>query len=245
MPLKNNKSLPPGGWVYKEPANGFKVRSTMAPFSDAVKEILTNRKDNSLPRATLAESAEDLDEATCQRLGYDPAHCTAQKKTWSEYSQHVLRLARPAAASLSNALSGAKILTDWLGEGGKPVSPPVAQARANACQSGDNGKVCPHNKEGRFFTGLTAAIAKAIHEQHREKINLDLRVDGEDNLHTCDVCECHLPLKVWVPMNTLLPRTTPEQMEKFPAWCWMRTENRQALESLPTVVPTSATPTPD
>lgn len=71
MPLRirNPKELPNGGYPYYQ--NGRKF-SPMVSFAFQVSEILTFRKDNNLPRATLADVDEDLNNFTCDR---DPKLC--------------------------------------------------------------------------------------------------------------------------------------------------------------------------
>ena len=77
MSLKNTNILPPAGWVYSQKDNAGKVVKqfkSMSPFPDACKEILQCRVANGFNRATLPQVMEDVDEAQCARLGYDPAH---------------------------------------------------------------------------------------------------------------------------------------------------------------------------
>lgn len=64
MPLRirNPKELPNGGYPYYQ--NGRKF-SPMVSFAFQVSEILTFRKDNNLPRATLADVDEDLNNYIC------------------------------------------------------------------------------------------------------------------------------------------------------------------------------------
>jgi hypothetical protein len=238
MALKSYNTIPPGGWRYEQPETKWKLKN-MGSVNDAVGEMLEQRRFNNLPRATRQECLEDLDAYTCQRLGGDLAWCVdgdAQKKT-SSWPQPPVANPAGAGSLLQSAVNGTLILKDWLGEGGKPVSTELAQARANACLNDCSDPTRYqhfHNKPPSFFHRVTGAVAKAILEQRREKTNLGLKVDGEDKLFTCDICTCHLPLKVWVPMDVIMRRTEPEQLKIFPPWCWMVTENRRKNESLET-----------
>lgn len=239
MALKTYSTLPPSGWVYEQPQTKWRLKN-MGSVNDAVGEMLEHRRFNNLPRASRAECLQDLDDYTCQRLGGDLSWCVsgalAQKKTLSSPGESA---ANPAGlgSSLQSAVNGALILKDWLGDGGKPVADELAQARANVCvnECSDTTRYQHfHNKPASFFGRVTGAVAKAILDQRREKLNLGLKVENEDKLFTCDVCGCHNPLKVWVPMDVILKRTMPEQMAQFPPWCYMVTENRRKNEALET-----------
>lgn len=123
--------------------------------------------------------------------------------------------------TLSKYVSGARILRDWLGSGGVPVSNELAQDRTDVCL------ICPHNKHG---IELTEAASEAIREQVGVKNHLQLHTNGEENLFTCDVCKCPLKLKVFVPFKLVKP--LPEEKEQFPAACWLRTEAHDRSDSI-------------
>lgn len=114
---------------------------------------------------------------------------------------------------------GAATLADWVGEGGIPVSPVVANARARICAG------CPLNvpSEG-FVDSVTGALADAIHRQVVIKNAIGLSTDVEDKLQTCDACGCFLRLKVWVPLNVIAERTDPETEERLVPNCWIKSE---------------------
>lgn len=225
--LKNTNTLPSGGWVYEQPGTGWKIRE-MTPFDDVVKQIVLHRRSNNLPRATMSEAAEDLDNATCQRLGNDPQFCfdSAQKKTIRNQTTTEVD-ARPAVLRwLSHAVDGGRILKDWLGEGGVPVEQSVAERRAKVCVNDCSDSEKGFNKPPNFLQRVTAVVAEAILEQRRAKTNLALKVENEDKLQTCSVCECDLPLKVWVPISVLQKRTDQQTEDRFPKWCWYKQETK-------------------
>lgn len=111
---------------------------------------------------------------------------------------------------------GVKILTDWLGSGAITVDPATAQRRANVCLK------CPMNVKE---SPATEAIADAIRKQVEIKNRLNIRVDGEKSLHTCTGCGCVNRLKIWLPIERILP--TPEELPKFDAACWLHTESKK------------------
>jgi hypothetical protein len=227
--LKTRTTLPPGGWTYTQKAESgaelHKFRS-MSSFQDAATEILKFRQGNKLPRATIQEVSEDLDNAQCDRLGHDPKHCIVKKKPivfqparlFKAAATHVLALAGDAAQKVGQLSNGAKTILSWTAQGLKPAPPGVAQGRAHICID------CPHNRPG--FKPVEEA-AEFIRQAVEWKNNQKLEVQGEEKLHTCDLCFCHLPTKIHVPIEILL-KDTPSAMladigEKKPD-CWLLTE---------------------
>lgn len=102
----------------------------------------------------------------------------------------------------------------WLGEGGMPA--PLAQERSEVCMQ------CPHNKPRRFEELFKGPVAKIVRMQLELRSKLELRVEGEEKLHTCDLCGCWLKLKVHVPLR--IAREGTPDWQQFPTWCWLRNE---------------------
>jgi len=111
---------------------------------------------------------------------------------------------------------GAKILKEWLGSGAITVDRATAQRRADVCLK------CPLNVN-ESFTAET--IAAAIRRQVEIKNHLQLRVDGEKQLHTCSVCGCASKLKIWLPLERILPDA--DELPKFHPACWLHTESKK------------------
>lgn len=224
--LKTLKTIPPGGWIFeqKTPAGTIKKFSTMVPFGEAVKGIVAYRKGNAIEPHDFESVAVELENQTCARLGHNPKYCEVKKKSLLDKINILPAHVKKAVELAGNATNGARILSDWLGDGAIPVNRSLAQARTNVCIS------CPLNQESHGMMKLTDAIASAILEQRRQKTEMSLEVISETELHTCSVCACHLPLKVWVPMKTIANRTHPKLVEKFPDFCWMKTENNEPKE---------------
>lgn len=225
--LKTLRNIPPGGWIFEQKMPNGTIRkiTSMGPFGGAVKQIQEVRAANGIQPQDMDSIAMELEQQTVQRLGEDSKYCDSKKKALlsrlSELPTHVSRAVKRAA----EAGDGARILVDWVGEGARPVPEILAQARANVClHAGPNGSPCPNNIESHGVALLTDKIAVAILEQRRRKTDIGLKVQGEDALFTCQVCTCHLPLKVWVPMDSIVRHLRPEKIERFPNFCWMKTE---------------------
>lgn len=123
---------------------------------------------------------------------------------------------------------GSKVLRDWLGDDGIPVMPDHAQHRAEACARGNYGHPCPYNYVPRWWNLVDMAkdaIATAIRYQLEFKHHLNMHVSNEDQIGTCTLCGCNLPLKVWTPIQYMKDHLTPDKIEKYPPeWCWQRRE---------------------
>lgn len=102
----------------------------------------------------------------------------------------------------------------WLGEGGQPS--PLAQERANVCAT------CPQNQQHAFEELFKGPAARIVRMQLELRSKLELRVEGEERLHTCALCGCWLKLKVHVPLR--IAREGTPDWGNFPEWCWLRTE---------------------
>lgn len=122
----------------------------------------------------------------------------------------------------SRLLDGVKILSEWLGNGGIVVSPEDAQRRADVCLD------CSKNEENH---GLPFSVAMHIKRQKELKSSLDLRVKGEKQLGICSVCQCCIPLKIWVPFQDLMKGDGRSRLPEFPEHCWMVKESKSWNQS--------------
>lgn len=113
---------------------------------------------------------------------------------------------------------GMNVLADWLGEGRKPVPQEQADARASVCAS------CPHNWDGDWFNKLSGNIVAIVMQQRRAKVGLGLHVKDEALIHFCEVCQCHLPVKVHVPLRHIEDYTPEQVWRELPQECWMKKE---------------------
>ncbi len=113
---------------------------------------------------------------------------------------------------LSDAIRFFRVRTQWLGDGGQPVPQEVAQLRANTCL------LCTrHTRPVEEL--LTKPIASIVKRQIEMKSEMHLHVDGEAELHTCGICHCYMPLKVWVPLP--IARDNTPDWPAYPVNCWL------------------------
>jgi len=228
---------PPGGWQYFDPKTGYReTKPTEHDRREAAQAIMAMRKNN--PHIykggdlTYEASLEALELFTARRLNNQglsqflviaPTPVALVKKK-SVPVVAKAEGAEPAERSSSwidkirKLGTGASTLRDWVGGGMKPVDQATAERRAKVCVA------CPLNKSGGLVNSITASIASAIHAQSELKNNLKLATPYDSKLNTCSACECPLPLKVWVPSETILNHTSKEVMLDLDKDCWIPKE---------------------
>jgi len=112
----------------------------------------------------------------------------------------------------------ATILSEWLGEGGRPVSVMRAESRAQVCS------VCPKNYKGNWIDRLKKIAADTIREHIAEKNKMGCAVSTENEIGFCEQCGCCLSLKVWVPTKHIMAHTPQHEVLNYPEPCWVRHE---------------------
>lgn len=126
--------------------------------------------------------------------------------------------------SITGDINGVEALADWLGDGGSPVAPMIAEFRAARCVTGNNGGPCPLNCSPNWWERVKHAIADWIKAELAVKHDMKLEVSNEHQLHMCKACGCCLRLKVWVPAKHLKDHADTTQLKETPDYCWMRRE---------------------
>lgn len=111
-------------------------------------------------------------------------------------------------------------MKEWLGEGGCPVSSETAASRAIQCRG------CVFNQRGSGYTDFAAGTLK----RHLEaKMKARLSVLKEEELHTCQICSCYLPLKIHVPykhIRSFQREDVRQAIIKGKPDCWQLSNDR-------------------
>lgn len=127
--------------------------------------------------------------------------------------------AQAAEVPVSDKISdGAKIIIEWLGDGGEPVPIAIAQRRADICLG------CPENAKKTMWSWLSAPVARTVLTWIARKNEWKLTVEGEEDLGTCKICLCHMPTKVWTPIMHIKNHTDERMLNKLPDHCWVKNE---------------------
>lgn len=123
-----------------------------------------------------------------------------------------------AGAVVGKFRTGAKLLTDWLGTGGQPVSVEAASARAAVCVD------CPRNSLTELTRLVSMPVAMTIKKMLETRQELKLATPHDEKLGVCEVCLCSNRLKPFVPLEFIQAHTKPEVLAEFPAACWIVNE---------------------
>jgi hypothetical protein len=123
-----------------------------------------------------------------------------------------MKILQPIIQIIRDAKTFRLTMREWLGEGGHPVHATVSQNRAEMCF------LCPHNQ-----TAPMELPASILNRHFQAKGRMKLSVHGEEKLRTCELCNCHLPLKVHVPQAFIRQYQREEVRERIKAGkpeCW-------------------------
>lgn len=232
MRLKNLNEQIPHGFRYIVPATNFDLQRAMPfrSFRDCVNALLEHVRANrhvcsqsGLPTDFdgLAKLVEDYSAKQLIREGYKNFVMDDSPQVDLVLPKTVPHQPNPragVAAGLSKTVAGVGLLVEWLGSGGKPVAKELAEQRASVCT------VCVHNVDPNWIQKLDAIGAEQVRKLIGMKNDMALTTSVDNRLNSCGRCDCSLTLKVHTPIEHVKKHTTPEVMESFPDWCWVKTE---------------------
>jgi len=125
--LKMPNTTPPGGWRYFQPETRLWFNGDDQGYEDMVERIAHHRQYRKLPRQSLRETAEDVQNQICERLG--PEHCRDMPS-----GSFWLKTDYSAGLSASSVLAGSKAFIDFLTEGTEQVALEQVKQRAEICR---------------------------------------------------------------------------------------------------------------
>lgn len=121
-----------------------------------------------------------------------------------------------AAKDVDHKIAGANAIAEWLGPDHEPVETSVAEKRAAVCLS------CPMHRKGDWWGHILSRIGSAARHVKETRERMDLRLDADEKLGKCTVCDCPMVLKVWVDRDFILEHTDAETMSELPEHCWIK-----------------------
>jgi hypothetical protein len=189
------------------------------------------RKHN-LPdsRAGVEEMVDSYNALICEQNG------------WLEFIQSGVEEAAPIPKWVNPQTShrlggklaaGAKALLQWLGEGGEPVKPELAQARAAVCAK------CPLNRKMELKDFFVHGAAELIRRQIEFAKECGLNTPYDEQLGICSNkernhgCECVLTLSVHCPLKHKLSTMKKDVYDSLDEGCWVKTENATTVANVP------------
>jgi hypothetical protein len=223
--LKNPQLQIPGGFQYLVVETGW----TPPPFSSLdiiTQKLIEHRKAQAyltakngwtVDPAVVIEEVKQYNVAVCVRNGWlDYIQGGAEPVPFTHPTPlNPLQKARRVAA-------GAKTIVAWIDEGAPTVSQELANKRAAVCTGGDDPeKRCPMNGRGGLESYFTVPASNAIRAQLERKRTMKLETPMDDHLGVCEGCLCPLPLKVWMPLENILIRMSPDVLTALHPNCWI------------------------
>ncbi len=139
-------------------------------------------------------------------------------RPYFDCTAHLGHLASRKVNALKAAISYYRLRASWLGDGGAPVPLTLATSRSLVCLK------CPLNEKMPLWEVLTTIAATHLRKQLALKASMQLAVPGEDGLHTCKACLCHLPSKVFVPIKHIKETMPLEALSALHERCWILAE---------------------
>lgn len=224
----NRHTIPPSGWVFRQPQTGWSAPSPVAfTFDQQVLNIVKHRLANKAicqkyNLATNPEAvAQELENYTRARLGLSgaapaPFPVSRSRSPASSVVAAAVTSLNGLRTSITDnikrAAEGTAVVMDWLTSGGKPVENELAYRRASICST------CSKNVPGSWYTEAPAEIIRETLEL-RKDVKLETPSDGQ--LKSCNVCRCLNRLKVWCPMDHIVRSTKAYILSEFPSNCWI------------------------
>lgn len=201
--LKMPNTTPPGGWRYFQPETRLWFNGDDQGYEDMVERIAHHRQYRKIQRQSLKETAEDVQNQICERLG--PEHCRDMPSGsfWlkNDYS---------AGLSASSVLAGSKAFIDFLTEGTEQVPLEQVKQRAEICRG------CHLNTPLQGCGSCSTLMQMTAKILPKER-----RLEG---LQTCAACGCGLQLKVNATMETISKADEGRNLT-YPTHCWVTKES--------------------
>jgi hypothetical protein len=226
--LKNRQVFTPVGFQFMQPEMSWDSTkavpgATLSGIARAVQQLrqanphLTQKHNLSTDYATICDEVDEYTAAVCVSVGaMNFVQGDSPPKT-SAFRSGASRFAA-AAGGVKRFAAGVGVLLSWLGSGGRPVEPQLAERRAVTCAD------CPQNGPGDWKARFTGSAAQEIQQQLGIKNDLKLATAKDDVLQVCNACDCVLKLKVWCPLEHILKGTTPEIKARLDPRCWILSE---------------------
>jgi hypothetical protein len=218
--LKSREHQIPGGFRFRQPEIKWDsmVALGMHPsFTRLVDAVMAMRQGNQWMGQQKGWATDRL-SVEVEVEQYNVKIC--QDHNWNQYLLEGDPVPKQAAHphGLGRVAVGAKVLADWLGEGGKPVEKEKAVGRASVCVA------CPMNAGGdwtRFFTGPVSGMIRRFLEAKNE---LKLETEHDEKLGICQACACPMKVKVWTPIDHITAHLSQETRAELHPDCWILKE---------------------
>lgn len=225
--LKSRTEYPPGQFTYTQSATGWSAMP--GSFDSVVRQIIGHRMGNkaatkqfnlSVEYEVVSSELDEFNALRCLAAGWGNFVIEAPAQNFQRPATPFKKLSA-AVAGAKRVVAGVKAVALWLGDGLKPVPQELAEQRAQTCS------VCPLNGDPNFIERLSAIGAEEIKTMMAIRGDMALRTSHDAKLFTCAACSCHLPLKVFCPLDHITSTMSAEIRSKLHKDCWILSESQQ------------------
>lgn len=198
--FSNLNETPPGMYRYFVPETKTWFRNFLA-IQDLASAVRQHYKANQLPCPdNLAELiadqlCPDLPPERCTRVDGGPVT--------------IGPLGR--GMSFTDVVQGTKTLISWWWNGSNKVEIAEANRRAEICSR------CQYNQQPTGCAKCNNPLMWLI-----KQFVGPGTTSFDSHLKACRVCKCSLRVKVWFPMEILLPHMPDDQKAALPDFCWLK-----------------------
>jgi hypothetical protein len=198
--LISKTTVPSDGYRYLQPETETWIRG--GDYFDLFEKVKAHRKANNIPSGPLWR--EEVEDQLCRQL--PPGSCKNSDPRQTHSTGLSTRMDWGTVQSFTTTMA------TWAKGGVKTVSEGLANARAGICRS------CYYNVSVPGCRSCTGLLNLAL------QVAKGKRLLSNRNLRNCAVCKCHLPVKVWFPIEAIAAGTSAETLAKYPDFCWIKKE---------------------
>lgn len=201
MKLNATNETPPVGFSYVQFETGH--RFIEPDYQTLIEAVIIHRQSNNVPRGTIQEVTEDINDQICQR---SPGHVC--RGADFEPAQLSARTVYDAMTALAGVWQGVELV---------PLD--ESERRADLCRR------CFHNNA---VTGCFGNCSQAFAELFA-LMNRNRTTSHDSKLMGCEICGCNNAVTVHYPISVLRKSTLDERQKYFNRvpHCW-RSENNVA-----------------
>lgn len=234
MKIKDLRSSIPNGYKYEQKETGWKsleaIPHSLWDFYTLCQALQQHRQMNKARFPYLNTNLEaiqaEVEMVNATRIAAIPGTESYLVRSASPPTSFPQPPSSPATAAgvsvVSKLAAGAGVLLDWLGSGGIPVKPELAEQRAGICAG------CPENGDGNLSRVFTVPLSNMIRRQLASRKDLNLSTSHDEKLGICNLCMCPLALKIHVGIKEISDHLPDPVRNALPGFCWMRTESELA-----------------
>lgn len=208
----NLQEMPPGGFQYvipELPAEHAKI-GPVTSLQQCVSEAMQRYAANA--RLAPVDLRDKIEQANCERVPPGLCHYESNRQPTTEQTAFGIHPMTPG-----ELLNGTATVGMWIVSGMKMVDQAAADKRAKTCASCTKYNRKPTGCSGCRLGQLLEVVTRFVGNR---------KTAADDLLQGCAICKCSQRVKVWAPISVITRFMSPEKLQEFPDWCWIRTESQ-------------------